>query len=497
MKSYTRLGIICDMHLQNFKESPQLAFLKLAIDKMKDDEVDAVLCLGDITGFGDVLAWDLYLDAVKDMTHYEVIGNRDVRDAATRDILLSRVKDVTFTIGKRSVIGLNTPDGVITQHDRERLEDVKEGDILFMHHYIQRLDEESGDYLTKLAESMSLTILHGHGHRVFDYDIESSHVYGMRGLDPDIVMASFPTIGYLDVNDDFVKFEEIVIKLPKEYILNTMEHFGLSCVDNHKDVLFALENNVKYIELRCNGKDWFPDETLIPLVEEWRKKTNGYLSVHMPNLKYADGKFSGFDKWDEALEYAIRLDADSYTMHPPRIRVCDMPEGGEVWKAFLEPYVKVAKMAKTTARMGVENIHKSRTEAEDETRGFGYIPSEVCAWIDAINERIGFKRVGTVLDVGHAKNNGSFAKLYPSSSWYCLMGDKTIAYHIHQVKVISGAYKNHNSIEDWFGPTINYAAFFYGFNNGILNNVPVFLEVKGAENYQKSIDAIRAVLESM
>ena len=46
MKSYTRIGVICDMHLQSYKNSPQLAFLKLAVDKMKADEVDAVICLG-------------------------------------------------------------------------------------------------------------------------------------------------------------------------------------------------------------------------------------------------------------------------------------------------------------------------------------------------------------------------------------------------------------------------------------------------------------------
>lgn len=497
MKSYTRIGIICDMHLQNFAKSPQLAFLNMAVDKMKADKVDAVICLGDITGYGDVGAWDLYVEALKDMTHYEVLGNTDVRDSATRQELTNRVVDVDFLVGNRRIIGLNTPDGVITEHDRERLEDIKAGDIVFMHHYMKTLDEDSAAFLNKLAENVAITILHGHGHRVFDYEIEQSHVYGMRGLDPDKALGNFPSIGYLDITDDSVAFEEVFIKLPKEYIQNTMKYFGLSCVDNHKDVLFALENNIKYIELRCNGKDWFPDESLFPLLEEWRKKTDGYLSVHMPNLRYADGVFCGFEKWNVALEYALKIGADSYTMHPPRVRVCDMPVGGEVWNAFLEPYIKVVNAASKQAKMGIENIHKSQEESHDETRGFGYIPSEVCSWIDAINDAVGFKRVGHVLDVGHARNNGNFAKIYPSSRWYCLMGDKTIAYHIHQVISIPGAYKNHNPIENWFGPTINYAAYFYAFNNGILNNVPVFLEVKGAENYQKSIEAISSILESM
>ena len=497
MKSYTRLGVICDMHLQNFKASPQLAFLRLAVEKMKKDGVDAVICLGDITGFGDVGAWDLYEDAVKEVTHYEVLGNTDVRDAATREILTSRVTDVAFKAGNRMVYGVNTPDGVITSYDRTRLEALKDGDVIFMHYYMNTLDEESREYLTELASRVSITILHGHGHRVFDYDLEKSHVYGMRGLDPDKAIGDFPTVGYLDLYEDEVKFQEVAIKLPKSYFLEVQKLFGISCVDNHRDVQYALENDVKHIELRCNGKEWFPDETLFPLIEKWREKTGGYLSIHMPNLRYADGNYAGFDKWQEALEYGVKLGADSYTMHPPRVKVCDMPVGGEVWNTFLEPYLNVTKLAKDTARMGVENIHKSQGEAEDETRGFGYIPPEVSAWIDAINEKVGFERVGHVLDAGHARNNGNFAKLYPISRWYCIMGNRTIAYHIHQVIAIPGAYKNHNPIENWFGPMINYSAFIFAMNNGILNKVPVFLEVKGAENYQKTIDAFQALIDSL
>lgn len=497
MKSYTRLGVICDMHLQSYKETPQLAYLKLAVDKMKADDVDAVICLGDITGYGDLEALDLYMDALKDITHYEVLGNTDVRNNETRPEFEKRIGDVDFLVGNRIVWGINTPDGKITEHDRERLQSVKAGDIVFMHYYMKPLDEDSAAYLTKLATDTPITILHGHGHRIFDYDIEQSHVYGMRGLDPDKAIGDFPSIVYLDITDDCIKLEEKILPLPVEYLQNMAQYFGISCVDNHRDVLFALENNVKYIELRCNGKDWFPDETLFPLIDAWREKTNGYLSIHMPNLKYADGKYTGFEQWDAALEYGVKLKADSYTMHPPRVRVCDMPVGGDVWKAFLPPYMKVVERALPTARMGVENIHKSATEPHDDTRGFGYIPSEVCAWIDAVNEASGTKRVGTVLDVGHARNNGNFAKMYPSSKWYCLMGDKTIAYHIHQVVPIPGAYKNHNALENWFGPMINYTAFMYAFNNGILNNVPIFLEVKGADNYQKSVDAFASIVSNL
>ena len=75
------------------------------------------------------------------------------------------------------------------------------------------------------------------------------------------------------------------------------------------------------------------------------------------------------------------------------------------------------------------------------------------------------------------------------------MGQKTIAYHIHQVIPGIEGLKNHNAIENWFGPTINYTSFFYAWNHDLLNHVPVFLEVKGSENYEKSIKAFTKIME--
>ena len=110
-------------------------------------------------------------------------------------------------------------------------------------------------------------------------------------------------------------------------------------------------------------------------------------------------------------------------------------------------------------------------------------------WIDAINESLGMpNRVGHVLDTGHARNNGSFAKKYPLSRWYLEMGGRAKAYHIHQsVKQENGQLKNHRPIESWFGPMINYCGFLWAWDQGLLNHAPIFLEVKGWENHEKSM----------
>ena len=494
MNKKTKVGVICDMHLSGHPHSPQYAFLIRAIERMREDGTDIVICLGDITGYGSMDAWELYQSAMKEFTHYEVLGNSDIRDGSTAQVLISKVSDVDFYIGKRHVLGINTIHARIEDRDRERLRTVKSGDIVFMHHYMKSMEEESGHYLQGVAESEEITVLHGHGHRVFDYYINKSRVIGMRGLDPDKAIGGFPSVYYLEVTDEDIETRECFLTLPGKYMESIKSWFGLSCVDNLRDVTYAMEHDIKYVELRCNGSGWKPDGELLPVINAWREKTSGYLSVHMPNLRYADGSFTGIEQWKTALNYSLKIGADGYTMHPPRVRKCDMPEGGAVWKEFLSLYLLVVNSVPKTVRLGIENIHKHRSEAEDETRGFGYTPEEISAWIDAVNEAVGMQRVGHILDVGHARNNGGFAQKYPVSSWYVTMGHKTVAYHIHQVISSEDRLVNHNAIENWFGPTINYTSFFYSWNNDMINHAPVFLEVKGCWNYESSIKAFGDIL---
>ena len=228
MTENTQIGIVCDMHLPDDRESPQYAFLKLAAEQMKKDGIQTVICLGDITSYGQIGAWELYLELLDGFEHYEVAGNSDVRDAATRERILSMVQTCEFVVGSRRVIGINTPDGEITDSDKLYLENVKAGDILFMHHYIQSMKEESRAWLEKLAERVPITILHGHGHRRFDHYIGGSHFLGMRGLDPDKAIGDFPCINYLVINQDSVTLEEHSFALPKAYLEDTGSFFGSS-----------------------------------------------------------------------------------------------------------------------------------------------------------------------------------------------------------------------------------------------------------------------------
>ena len=491
-----KIAVICDMHLSE-KKSIQYAFLQRAVEHMRQDDIRTVICLGDMTSFGQLGAWELYKESMRDFEHYDIMGNAEVRDLATRECLQEILGTVKFKIGGRSVYGLNTSDREITLEDRERLCNIKDGDIILMHHAPQKLVDNSRDWITELMEHTAITVLHGHEHCASECFSGKSRVIGFRALDPDKALGGFPSISYLEISDISIDQRECVFDITSNVMDDLSNYFGLSCVDNHKDVRFAIENSVKYIELRCNAKDWQPDMELFPLLDEWRSKTAGYLSMHFPNLQWENGTLRGKKQWIEAIEYALLINADSLTIHPPRINNSEMYKGGEAWNELLNLYVDAVNHMPRNVKIGIENIHVSKKDTCDEYRPFGVIPEDVLAWIDAINEAVECKeRVGTVLDVGHARNNKSFAQKYPIGRWYDIMGNKTVAYHIHQVIRMEKGLKNHRPIENWFGPMINYTSFFWCWEHGLINHVPVFLEVKGSENFGKSIMAFQSTFFS-
>lgn len=484
-----KLGFICDMHLSGGEKSPQFAFLKRGIETLKNANVDAIICVGDITAFGELDALEAYSDSLAFTKHYFVLGNSDVRDVKTRAAVLKQTTGFKFNAQNRVILGINTPFGYIADEDKNSVFTLNDGDILVMHHSVNSLLAESRAFLEEQLNCKAITVIHGHSHAAYDMDFGKSRVISLRGLDPDKAIGNYPSVVIFDIDEQEIQYSEEFLKLDDEVFASALDGFGLSCYHNEEDILFATEMDVKCIELRCaNGDDCLSEET-IELTKKWKAKTGGYLSIHMPNLYFNEKGFYGETGWYNALKFAKELNADSLTMHPPKVNINDFND--EMRSKFLELYVFAAKYLEPNVKIGIENLHLNPGEKEND-RGFGYTPEEVSYWIDLINQTAGFdNRVGHVLDVGHARNNGVFAQRYPLSRWYELMGDKSVAYHLHQVKRENEKLTNHQAIEDWFGPMISFVSFFYCRENKIINSAPMFLEVKGFKHYQKTIDAFK------
>lgn len=482
-----KIAFLCDTHLPESKNSPQYEFFRRAVEQMHRDGVNTVVNLGDINSFGEIAPFEGYIAEMSDFESYYVFGNSEVRDPNTLEKIMSFKTEPCFKVGNRTFLGINTPYADIDEDDRARLEGLKDGDVVFLHHYVRSLHKDSREFFEDLLARKRLTVFHGHAHYYIEDTVGKSRVYGLRALDPDKSIGNYPCITYAEVTNESITLEEKLFDVGNS-AFDVKKYFGISCVNNEKDVSYAICNGIRNLEIRCRSLREV-DYSIIQLVEKWRAECGCYLSLHMPDVKYCDGEFSGEDKWYAALEFAKALGVNGITIHPPVASRLEMKDNA-VYDRFLKYYVEAVIFMGDSVKIGIENMHMSKGEVNDESCRFGVCPEEVAEWIDAINQKLGCpERVGHTLDVGHARNNGIIASTNPVGRWYEKMGKRTVAYHIHQVVSEKGEVKNHSPISNWFGPIISYVSFLYAWETKMINNVPVFFEVRGAENYEISTKA--------
>ena len=487
-----KIAILCDLHYSGAERSAQAFFLSKAIAQMKTDRIHTVITLGDVSAYGEETALHHFQNQLSEFDHHILLGNSDVRDPTTTSLWLSCAKPCKLSFENRTFLGIHSPYPKLSEEDRAQISALRDGDILAMHHTIDALEPESKKFLLNFVQYRKLTVFTAHHHRFIDQIIGKSRVIIFPALDPDKAIGQFPSITYVNITEDTIHLEQKQLSLPSSIMHDIQKMFGISCVNNKADITYALENNLYAAELRCNGSGWSPEIDLLPLLEKWRNKTNGYLSVHMPNLRWKDNKINGLEQWYQAAEFAKTIGVNGLTVHPPYVSRYDMQKDSEIWNQFLKIYVDTFSAFPAKVAIGIENLHLPPDKPEDENSKFGCTPNEINTWIDCINKKLNSTdRVGHTLDVGHARNNGGIAQRFPISRWYELMGNRIRAYHIHQVTREGSQMQNHQPIKDWFGPMISYASFFYCWEKGIIQHKPIFLEVQGHEHYHTSLEAFQ------
>ena len=265
------------MHLPNSKKSPQYEFFRRALKQLSDDEIKIVVNLGDTNAFGEVEPFEDYIEEMKRFESHYVFGNSEVRDEKTLERIMSLKSEPCFKVGNRTFLGINTPYADIDEGDRARLEALKDGDVVLLHHYVRSLHKDSREFFEKLLEEKSLTVFHGHAHYYIDESVGRSHVYGLRALDPDKSIGNYPCITYAEITDESISIEEKLFTVSDETARKIRGYFGISCVDNMRDVSYAIDNDVKNVEIRCrkaSDVDW----SVLPLVEKWRNTCGNFCS---------------------------------------------------------------------------------------------------------------------------------------------------------------------------------------------------------------------------
>lgn len=480
-----KIAVLCDLHLPMIKTASQYYALEWALQNIEAEKPDLTVIAGDITAAGDIMPMKHFIEGIKKYPHMLLLGNADTRNEFCYEDIKRLVPGTQHrTIDNCEILGINTPDARIEENDRLLLEECKDGAVIFAHHYPDALEADSREFLKEILSSKKLLYIHGHKHIEMESQIGDSVVLGVRGLDPDKAKG-VPCVSYFELSETEFNRYERCFELSARNMDDFKDYLGISCFSPEIDIEYAINRGIKNIEIRKYSPEAF--DSIIKDAERWRKHGGKYLSVHMPNLRLRDGKIQGVEEWDEAITLCNALEPDGVTIHVPRASCRDMIIDGWAWRAFLEIMTdKIANLPKKT-RAGIENIHMPVKAENTPEREFGCVPEECLAWIRTINDRFGFERVGSLLDVGHASNNSVFNTRYTRSVWYEMLGAKTVAYHIHQVSPGEKGLINHNAIEDWFGPKISYFSFWWAWQNNHINHAPMFLEVKNQQNCEVSL----------
>jgi len=488
-------AVIADTHLPSIEGTPQHASLEWAISDINEKKPSFAVVAGDLTAAGDVSSFDAFKERIKKLTVpcHIVLGNSDMRTPANIEYAKTLRTGYTVEKGNRKVVCLSTPDARIEPEDRAAMQQCGESDILIMHHSLEGLDEESRAFITDWAEKRSGIIIHAHSHRNRDYYIGKTHVFGIRCLDPDKSIEKEPCLSYFKVGNEDVSLCEVLFDFPCDNLMDFREKIGISCFDIYNDIDFAIENKVRNIEIRkFDGSDE-ELEFLKSKVTQWRNNGGQIVSVHMPNLKWNGSSMDGLEMWEKAIRIVKTVGAETVTIHPPRaVRIGDMSKGSPMWKYLADYFFdRISSLPEDTAA-GIENIHSSAKEKDDDERFFGYTPSEINDFVNSLNEKFGFERVGVVFDIGHARNNGPHFMRNTIGVWEKSVGKRTTAYHIHQVGKNEDKVANHTAITNWAGaPDICFTTFLWSWQAGIINHKPMFMEMRHQDNCKITLAALQ------
>ena len=475
-----RIAVFADLHWTEETARLKGEILRWAVDEAVRRGASAIVCAGDMVGSGRRAEARAVVAALADspIPISFTPGNAELRtpeESADVNDILSGAPPPEGVALLDSSAGLNG----------EALRAALSNGLLVVTHVpppARRKPEFPSDFRKSKSSPFPTAVVAGHTHR----DADSDGISIVRGLDPDKAQGGPPAFAIFERGADGAwrraedcAFPGVAPKdWPDDFRRAFLEDLGLSAMSDPFGALdFAIANGVACLELRdCT---WKPEETAVlqARVADWRASGGRILSLHLPELAFANGEASNVEALRDTSRTALSLGCDRVTLHVPKIPAADYEASLDLVRgAYAEALFPLAGSGIT---IGVENMHMTAADKEDfPRRRFGYTPEECARQIELLRSISGL-RVGFHPDIGHARNNAPFSTRYPIGAWYETLGAEVNGMHIHQVEQApDGTFLNHRPLTGFFESLISLSSLVMARQRGILPRAPMFLEVR-------------------
>ena len=306
-----KICFMCDLHLPVCRDALQYDVLEWAMADICKKEPDCIIFAGDMTCDGDEEVYDYCINKIKEtnLPFLYIPGNSDMRNPDTRDSICIKASPCINIIDGQTIAALNDCGGSISDEQMDILESLDKC-IVFMHHPVD------GNRLQSWCDThSSARVFYGHEHLSY----RKNNVISLQAMDPDKAIGENPCITYYDTDTDEVRKAYYFCPVPTD----VYEYFGISCYKAEEQIRFAIERGLKNLELRpnCINTD---EAVLTELISDWRKSGGENLSVHLPDVGYADGKAFAEEGYDRLVELVKILKSDRITQHVPVVTVSEV-----------------------------------------------------------------------------------------------------------------------------------------------------------------------------
>ncbi len=522
-----RFIVLADLHLSDNPDTAARQALHWAVDRVNMERPDFLAVAGDVTTFSTAVSATCCLEAL-DRVEVPVLftpGNAERRGGHAMSVFenLASPERRAAAFGDLLVLLPDTSTGSLPGHERSWLKrsllSNRAQRLLVITHYpLDRMDGEARAWFTRWLSENGVELLvagHSHFHRTRR---ENGFVeVVVRGLDPDKAIGDLPGINLFESGqkgswtETFIPWTPAMRLLPAD-LPNGMLPVGWSIQgDPVTAARETLASGLSCLEIRPTDLDFSP-RALSGALRDLRSRGPLYLSYHLPDVKWTPrtGRVGGVERVRAHVDCALAAGANSLTVHVPRANANtmervreDRPEPTGCFLEFVAAYADLfGEAAGAGVGIAIENIHNpAGTPAGSPVREFATRIDEYLRWIDAVTVEMGDaagSRVGALLDVGHARNNGGdLDNLQPLGDWYARLGRRILGYHIHQVGTdpTSGALSNHHEITELFGGRISFAGFLWAWSTHQITRGPLYVEVRDASGREKTVRRLGRLFE--